>query len=180
MRLKPNAVEFRGDVAYIKLTQGKHAVVDVADYPLVAVHRWYAHKERRQYYAHTMIRTPDGKRAVLRMHRLLLPHAVEVDHADHDGLDNRRGNLRECTHAQNLANGRKHNDCSSRFKGVSWNKAHQKWEAQITVSGVQACLGYFTSQIEAAHAYDDAARGHFGEFACLNFPERVAGTEATP
>jgi len=169
----PNHVEFHQDVAILKLTQRKTAIVDIADYPLVAGHRWHVHKAPHQYYAYTNVPTPDGKQTILQMHRLLLPDAAEIDHVDHDGLNNQRGNLRECTRAQNNMNSRKRKDGSSHYKGVCWDKAKRKWWAQIKADHVQIFLGYFTSEIEAAHAYDDDARERFGEFACLNFPERA-------
>jgi len=170
--MKPNAVEFHADVAILRLTQGKHAVVDIADYPWVSGHRWCAHKVRRQYYACTYLQGQDGKQATLQMHRLLMPDAQEVDHINHNGCDNTRANIRACTRAQNQMNGLKHRDGSSRFKGVHWFKAHQKWQSYIYINRAQIHLGLFTSETEAAHAYDAAAREYFGEFACLNFPKK--------
>lgn len=98
----------------------------------------------------------------------------EIDHINHDASDNRIANLRDCTHAENLANSSSTKGSTSRFLGVSWSKKSAKWSAIISPNGKTIALGRFASEIEAAKAYDDAARKHFGEFANLNFPEPVA------
>lgn len=94
-----------------------------------------------------------------------------VDHANVDKLDCRRANLRLCRQSENAANRRKIAKRSSRYKGVTWEKREQKWRARITSrqSGRLLSLGYFTDEIEAATAYDDAARAQYGEFALTNF-----------
>jgi hypothetical protein len=105
------------------------------------------------------------------LHRLLLPGAEEVDHRDGDGLNNQRHNLRPATRSQQMMNRAKAAGCSSRFKGVSWNKREGAWEAYCGTSGRgRRRLGMFSDEIEAAKAYDDAAREMFGQFARLNFP----------
>ena len=44
-----------------------------------------------------------------------------------------------------------------RYKGVSWNKFHERYTAQITIGGKQLNLGLFGSEVEAALAYNEAA-----------------------
>lgn len=77
-------------------------------------------------------------------------------------------NIRAATNAQNQANKKKKPGCTSRFKGVSFYKKHNKYKAGITVSGKGIHLGWFSNEIEAARAYNAAAKAHFGEFAVLN------------
>jgi hypothetical protein len=93
---------------------------------------------------------------------------IEVDHKNHDPADNRLGNLRACTHKQNLSNQSSTRGSSSRFVGVSWSRDRQKWQAQITVDGRRIQLGRHATEEAAAAAYDAAAREHFGEYANLN------------
>ena len=101
------------------------------------------------------------------MHRELLgllPGEL-VDHINHNGLDNRRGNLRRCTKVQNAANSRKRAGLSSSFKGVSWHKSLGYWNAYICRGKTKKHLGWFKSEEEAAAAYARAAKRRFGVFA---------------
>ena len=73
--------------------------------------------------------------------------------------------------------------CSSQFKGVGWNAKNGKWKSTIHAKGKAHHLGFFSDETDAAKAYDDAAREHFGEHAWLNFPgegERGRRADAAP
>lgn len=85
-----------------------------------------------------------------------------------DGLDNRRCNLRIVTRSQNHMNRRKALGFTSGFKGVFWVKRVGKWGASIGINYKDIHLGYFSSEIDAAHAYDKAAYENYGDFAILN------------
>ena len=156
----------------IPLTQGKFAIVDDADYESLSQYKWHATKPRHIWYA---VRTiwQNGKRCHIYMHRVILNPSpgLQSDHINGDGLDNRRVNLRPCTRSQNLMNARKWAKCSSKWKGVYWQKQAQKWAAQIKAKGKVRHLGLFDSENEACYAYNIAACMYFGEFALLNeFP----------
>ena len=146
----------------VPLNNGSMALVDVADYPLVSHYKWGSWKGYvRVHYG--------GK--VLLMHRLILGVVNSSDHVDHingNPSDNRRCNLRVCTHAENLRNRRKQKNTSSVYKGVCASYKG-KWRATIRTNGIKQHLGCFGSEIDAARAYDAAARESFGEFAKTNF-----------
>jgi hypothetical protein len=98
------------------------------------------------------------------------PKTEKIDHIT--GVHNNL-NLRLATTSQNAANKKKANSykgkkCSSKFKGVSWVKKTNKWQAQIKFHGKAIYLGVFTNELEAAKAYNNAAIKYFGEFAKIN------------
>src|SRR5271170_3293910 len=97
------------DTRLIPLTQGKYTVVDADDFETLSKHRWFAvwDKESKTFYAHTNIPRQGGGYTLISMHRMLLGReAPIVDHWDHDGLNNRRRNLRNVSHVQSCQNRR--------------------------------------------------------------------------
>lgn len=106
----------------------------------------------------------------VRLSRLLAapPSGMVVDHINGNPLDNRRSNLRVCTVKENNWNRKRRVGGTSLYKGVS--RAPNGWFANIWPHGKCRHLGRFKSEIDAARAYDEAAREEYGEFACLNFP----------
>lgn len=147
----------------IPLTQGKVAIVDAADYELLAAFKWFAERQKHTYYASRNYVRSDGKRRVLRMHCAILT-APLVDHRNGDGLDNRRSNLRSADRRGNGANASLSSRNKSGFKGVSWHKETGKWRADLGGKS----LGLYDDPKEAARAYDVAAKEQFGEFARAN------------
>lgn len=155
----------------IPLSQDRFTVIDDDDFKFVVGYTWYAAKNGRTYYAQTHVKDGAVWRTV-KLHQLLLPDAVKVDHIDGNGLNNSRSNLRTATTAQNGANRKKDKrPTSSKFKGVSWHRPKSIWISRIKVAGKGCHLGYFASEEEAARAYDKAAIMYFGEYAHLNFPQ---------
>lgn len=123
-------------------------------------------------YAVRNTRDGFGTVKTVSMHRLILGLSdpkILGDHADGNGLNNTRGNLRVCTSSQNQMNSRGKRGSSSRFKGVCWNKEMGKWQANIAISKKQKYLGLFENEIDAASEYDKMAIILFGEFAKPNF-----------
>ena len=103
------------------------------------------------------------------MHREILgaiDRGTIVDHANGDGLDNRRLNLRKCTHQQNIAS-RHATVAATGSRGVTYLKRlkSKPWVASIMVSYQKKHIGYFATKAEAEAAFARAARSAFGEFA---------------
>jgi hypothetical protein len=111
----------------IPLTGGEIALVDAEDWPLVSQYRWCASRGLWGTYAVANVET-GGRRTMLKMHRLVMDAAPgqQIDHRNHNGLDNRRGNLRPANPSQNGANTRPTTGRSG-YKGVGWHKARGKW-----------------------------------------------------
>jgi hypothetical protein len=71
-----------------------------------------------------------------------------------------------------MRNRRKYKTASgSKYKGVTWQKESKGWRVRITVNNKQILLGQFKDEVEAAKAYDRAAKHYYGDFATLNFPQ---------
>ena len=155
----------------IRLTQGKVALVDDCDYEYLSQFRWHAAKNCRVFYA-ARGTFRGGKGKSMLMHRVILAaqKGEQVDHIDHDGLNNRRDNLRICTTAQNAANKRKDTGTISLYKGVDWHKGNKAWRARVSLKGKRIEIGHFHREEDAARTYDAKAKELFGQFASLNFP----------
>jgi hypothetical protein len=158
------------DIRLIPLTQGKFAIVDADDYDWLSQYKWYAVKDSGTFYAGRK-----SKGRLLLMHREILqpPKDAICDHINHNGLDNRRSNVRVCTRAQNQHNRKPQPAKSSKYKGVNWYRTSNKWQVGIRFNSKRMHLGYFDDEMEAALAYDRRAAVLFGEFACLNFPQLI-------
>jgi hypothetical protein len=151
-------------------TKGFVALVDDEDAPAVraASGTWRASKDGRTVYVKRHVRKPNGRYTTQTLHQFLTGLEL-VDHANGDGLDNRRCNLRLATFSQNCANRRPRTDTATGFKGVS--RLGNKWRARIQIDGRRTVLGSFATPEQAAAAYDAAALETFGVFARLNFPQ---------
>ena len=146
----------------IKLTNSnKVALVDDIDFELVSQYKWHLHPCGVSLYARTYL---NGKKPL--MHRLILapPPNMDIDHANNNGLDNKRCNIRICTRTQNQANSRPRKG-TSKYKGVSWSYTENKWRAFIRINGKGKTIGRFDFELEAAEAYKKEALKCFGEFA---------------
>ena len=159
------------DIRYISLTRGQFAVVDAADFEWLTKYRWHALWSGDIFYAS---RKEHG--SSIRMHREIMrpPEGMVVHHVNGNGLDNRRANLCVCTQPENIRNiGPRVG--SSRFKGIWFDRANNKWCAGITVGCTTTNLGRFESEVEAAKARDRKVFELWGPFAYLNFPDDFRG-----
>lgn len=167
-----------GKTVEMELTQGKVCLLDLGDLPKVAGIKWCAFKSRSKtvFYA---ISTKNGKQVggvreknvILWMHRIIMGcgPGEEVDHVNHDGLDNRRENLRRCDRTSNVVHlqGPKSNNKSG-FIGVSFHGRSGKFMAYIDAHKKRVHLGYFEDPKIAAAIRDREAVKLHGEFATLN------------
>jgi hypothetical protein len=160
-------IRIEGKIAYVPLTQGYEAIIDAADVHMVDGWNWYAMVlTNTVYVARNSHRDANGNRNTILLHRVIIgcPDGLDVDHRDADGLNNRRCNLREATHAQNMRNRRIQADNTSGFKGASWHKNSGKWQAKISIDGKEHHLGLHPTPEEAHAAYASASARLHGEF----------------
>lgn len=145
----------------IKLTQNKYTIIDDEDFKELSKHNWF--------HSHNYA----GRRVGLKndyMHRILInaPKNKSVDHINGNGLDNRKENLRLCTHQQNTRNRKPNLNTFSGFKGVSWHNRDKLWRARITLNSKEITIGYSKIKEKAIEMYNKAALKYHGEFARLN------------
>jgi hypothetical protein len=149
------------------------AAIDMRDWPAVSARRWFLKRDptaRRTDYAYSYERDEHGRRRKVLLHVFLWRlwgrrPADVIDHANGDGLDCRRRNLRRATFAQNNANHPRRVDNKSGCKGVDWDKRSSKWRVRIQSNGVRTLVGHFDDREGAIRCYQRRARAVHGRFA---------------
>lgn len=94
--------------------------------------------------------------------------SCQLDHKNRIRDDNRIDNLREASNSGNASNRSAAKGGSSKYLGVSRRERQQDWRATIWKDGRQVFLGGFSSENDAARAYNAAAIRLHGVFASLN------------
>jgi hypothetical protein len=177
----------------------REILLDDKDYELVTNVPWswylrkFKYKDKEKWYGEAKLSKnkvlkykelfPDhyiAPSGCIMMHKFIMnaPKGMCVDHINHNGLDNRRENLRICTYSQNAQNKRKRVDSGTGYKGVyqysEKYKHRKKFKAYIRPKGQkQIHLGSYLTAEEAARAYDKKAKELFGDYAQINFPKET-------
>jgi len=154
----------------LPLTRGLATIIDDDVAEMVLRHKWHAvpcFRRNGKFYARAGF-----QRKNLYLHRFITdcPTGKDVDHINHDTLDNRLSNLRICTRSQNNAAASKRQRLSG-FRGV--HKSYSKWYAECQHNGIYRRSSGQTTAVAAALIYDEWAKELHGEFASLNFPENT-------
>lgn len=163
------------EISEVFLSKGQVTIVDAYLFGYLSQWKWHAAKQQCQnhekYYAVRAVWNGGKTDKVAMHHQVLMYYGIEaevVDHKNGDRLDNRFINLRPATWSQNSINAKRHRDNTSGYKGVCFAKTREKWKACINIDKKRKHLGYFSTAVEAAIAYNEAAAKHYGEFAYLN------------
>jgi hypothetical protein len=168
-----NKILFCDDkIIILELTRGYRTTIDANMYNLIRPHRWHVMtSNNKQYAIHTKRINKDvnhGKNKCIMMHRLIMGvkeyNGTVIDHIDGDGLNNRKSNLRVCTHSENHMNQKVRINSFTGLKGVFYDKRRNYYYSSIIVNSKCIYLGSFESPDMAKKAYDNAAIKHFGEF----------------
>ena len=160
----------------IYLGDGHFAILDLDDYYRLNKFQWYISGVRGKFYAVRSVIEGREKTTIRSMHREIkpAPKGILIDHQNCNPLDNRNANLRFATKSQNCCNKIINKaGCSSKYRGVSWDKNQKVWKSQLKVKGKYVFYGRFDNEIDAAKAYDQAAKKYHLEFSRLNFPENI-------
>jgi hypothetical protein len=149
------------------LYRGKHTIfIDEQDLELLLSRAWVVVGSGNSRTKYLRFRGTNFHRVVMGVDN---SPGISIDHINHNGLDNRRANLRIATNSENQCNSMKRDQrCSSQYRGVHFEKRTQKYKSEIYKDGKKHGLGSFSCEIDAAIAYNEAAIRIHGEFACLN------------
>lgn len=147
-------------------------IIDTEDLDKILPYKWV--KQKNGY----IISNACKKNPLIYLHKFILGvhfrRDLYVDHINRDILDNRKCNLRICTQSENLQNSEGNStmngkSTSSKYKGVSFHKGTQKWQAYTHLNNQWIGGGSFKTEIEAAiKANELIKKYHNPEFACLN------------
>lgn len=169
----------------IPLTKGKTALVDDEDYDyLIQFDEWVAIEQVSNYHS---VWYAIGRVSRRLMHRIILGLGNGridkriVDHRNHNGIDNRRCNIRVCTHKQNMWNSRRkgigtyggHEGYGygykphKRYRGVVASQ-YFGYKVSFVLNGKRIVSEYFDCMHKAAREYNRIVSEHHGEFALLN------------
>lgn len=122
---KYNTFDIQGDVVVGYTSNGESFFFDAEDLQKVKKYCWYI--TNTGYVAHDNIL----------LHRYVLgaSDGFDVDHKNHNTVDCRKSNLRECTHKENICNSKTPSHNTSGYKGVIKDKRNGKWMATIIENG---------------------------------------------
>lgn len=145
----------------ISLPGNNFTLVDKDDFLYLNQYKWHLGNGyvRRTTYS-------SGNKKNIRMHRVIMrsEKGCMVDHINGNKLDNRKENLRICTHQENMRNRKIPLTNKTGYKGIREKKFGKKWEVQIGVNHKNIYLGTFSNKQEAIRIYSIAAKKYFGDF----------------
>lgn len=148
-----------GDTALVPTINGPHFRIDLEDLERVSAYYWRIHQG---------VLCGTLGRQKKQLHQLLMngfPETLVAVHCNGDPMDCRKDNIVLAPRSLQVGRLRKRKGCKSIYKGVR-KTANGTWSAKIG----QIHLGTFDTEIQAAYAYDAAARRRFGICAAVNFP----------
>lgn len=144
--------------------------VDKEDWILLSRHNWNIVTIGNCLYCYTVL-----ARTNVFMHQLVFgptKRNTMIDHKDGNGLNNTKENLREVTNSINQQNRHWKPKGTSKYRGVFWASRNKRWQAQIKINGKTKYLGQFKEEVDAAKAYDIAAKQLFGND-CYTNEEKI-------
>jgi hypothetical protein len=154
---KYNEYIFMPDYIIGITARGEKFYFDKDDYEKIKKYRWQ--KNKAGYIAaNVSIIGNNGNRANISLHRLVMnsPKEQDIDHINHDATNNRKINLRVCTHQQNGFN--------QRARGYYYDKKIKRWRVTIGLNYKTIHIGCFKTETEAKIAREKAAIQYYGEY----------------
>ncbi len=162
---KENRYEIDGSSVRMFDSKNSMFVFDLEDLDKVRQFCW---KVNNRGYVLSYTPSVNGKRHSISLHRLIMdckdPNMV-VDHINHNTSDNRKENLRVCTHEQNSHNTQPTSYNKSGVRGVRFNKECNKWEVGFTLNKKHRIIGYFDNISDAILLRKQYEEKYYGEYA---------------
>ena len=158
----------------LKLTNGKYTLIDSEVHKSISAFSWNC--SRNGYACRTA--KIGNKWTRVYMHRELArtPKGMSTDHINGNRLDNRKKNLRVCTHSENCKNRGNRIDNKTGYKGV-FPYGNGRFRVKIKLDGKMLHVGLYDTADEAARAYNRKAKELFGKYARLNEVKRLGKKE---
>ncbi len=146
-----NGIINTGKMKTIEMAGGFVTLVDDEDFEYLNQFKWHTCRSCNTWYAVRELIRRNGPTSKIRMHRVIMnpPEGKYIDHINHDGLDNRRSNLRIVTTRENIMNMERGN--STGYLGVK--RHYDKFGAQIRINGKRIWLGRYDTAEEAHNVY---------------------------
>lgn len=161
---KCNTYDLFGEYGVGYTSKGEEFYFDLEDYDLIKDYCWYINN--RQYVCAKV----DKKQILLHRVVLQIDNNYEIDHIQgkQSRHDNRKSNLRICTHSENMKNVGLRIDNTSGVTGVHFDKGKQKWIARIVIDGKRIVLGEYNNFENAKRKRLEAEKEYYGEFSYHN------------
>ena len=159
-----NDFDLSGEYGIAYDNKGCSFIFDKEDYDKIKPYYWRVHHNNFVSMTICNRKTKTNKQYLL--HRFLMnPNDIqEVDHINHNPLDNRKSNLRVVIVAQNQMNSNRSIRNTSGIKGVNWNPKEKKWRVRISVNGKRISLGSFADYQDAVKCREEAEMKYYGEY----------------
>lgn len=141
--------------------------IDDEDYWMIEKWHWMVRQLSKTAKRSYLIRKEHGKSILFHREVNKTPPGMVTDHIDHNTLNNKKSNLRTCTHGQNACNRELMRVNTSGYKGVCRSDSKHGWRARIKVNHQEIYLGAYKTKQEAYEAYRKAAIEIHGEYASL-------------
>lgn len=164
---KPNNIKIFKDYAQIIITSRKYGehitYIDLDDVGKINNFRWGLHYDITSNKFYVWGRSFNKKRIALHRYLMNCPKEKVIDHLDCDTLNNRKSNLRICTHLLNAQNreGAYKTNKSCGIRNVTWNKRQKKWIVTINKNKRKIQIGVFDSILDAEKAAIEARKKYF-------------------
>lgn len=140
-------------------------IIDIEDYDLVKNYQWHIENSRAGLqYGQANLKNDNPKGKTIRMHRLLIPNAEQIDHINHNGLDNRKANLRICNNRENNCNKHFQMNPKSGYTGIRYNEKVGSYYVRIMVQKKEISLGHYKTLEDALEARKQGEIKYFGNF----------------